>query len=477
MWDPIIDAPDWTLGIRSDVLNAYAPQARALFPDSFEIFNNPNTPWPGVTAEYHEPFYVTQEIWTGVDGRDPWVGRWLRSVGNPPSWNDFDDPAPPDKPTFAQLMIGVRWWFSSPRRQAYGDWGATFTGDIGGQLLSSLHVLMRRELSEPVSHDSGDIEIGRGFEHLPAAVHAASRASDAGEVLVPHIFRKRENKATVTFWTQREQNSFLDAARRKANEVESAYNEVLVEFQTLYDAWVASGIDITASTTIADLATMEAAYNAMADYADPEAVKKRLAEHQAKITPDALPSDLPTLREVLIERLEGVSAQHIRDLKGARSQQGFDLPAACDDMANAERKIGAEHTSAVLKLARADTIDEVKRTFALAKAKIEAIRALNVPTFHVLGHATALPTEQAKFKQRSITVTVRQKDLPIGELTVDVGLTSFNMSARKVRQTEDVIAYELTLTGDEPVTAVFISRNICGYSRLQLTLEPPEEDE
>lgn len=56
-----------------------------------------------------------------------------------------------------------------------------------------------------------------------------------------------------------------------------------------------------------------------------------MAKHDAK----ALPSDLPTLRDLLIERLEATALGAIKSIERAVGQQGVIAAAACDDEANA----------------------------------------------------------------------------------------------------------------------------------------------
>lgn len=407
-----------------------------------------------------EDWHFTAALWDQYE----WTHyRKWNSEGD--AFDLIEDPrATTPKPSWGQVVRTVRLWIIE------GTTGNHARQAIRGKAVEIASAPLRHALTEHNLH------VGAGIDHMSSLVHLLDEAKNAGANWPLAIMRDTAHEP-VHMWLEEEAQELVGPLTRAKNRAESASNLLRGRAEKLVAIIRDPNGGLAAGAT--DDEKFAARDKAQTDYDD---IHRNIEKHfasalvEADELADGLPPELPRAKRRLIRDLEAASMRQIKALKAAVSQQGVDLPPACDDMEDAEKKVARQQRVGLLAIKGADDIAEAKREYEIAKAKIDAVRALNVPTFHVLGHSAALPTGMARFAQRSITVTVRQRDLEIGKLVVNVGLTSFAMSVRRVRKTDDVIAYELTLTGDDPVTATFQAENLCGYSRLSLTLAPPADE-
>ena len=190
----------------------------------------------------------------------------------------------------------------------------------------------------------------------------------------------------------------------------------------------------------------------------------------------SLPTDLPTFKEKMCELLEAAANAHIKHLKGVVSQQGYDLPPACDDAENAEKKVATLASAGSREIEAATTIEDAKAEYEKAKTRIAAVKALNSPTFHLRGHTAELPSP-AKFAKTRLEMTVKQKDtIPAGRVSLIGSITDGNINLVVTRTTVHEIDFHLEIA-DAPATIELRGRNICGPSDATVTLSPPPAEE
>ena len=127
--------------------------------------------------------------------------------------------------------------------------------------------------------------------------------------------------------------------------------------------------------------------------------RAHLARAMAAYDPDALPDDLPTLQDVLIERLEAVAMQKVKSLKSVLSQQGVDLPESCADEASAMRKIAEAERLGSIEIEGSESIVGAQSAYDDAVKAVKAVRALNIPIWYVtrqgVRRRTTSPTARA----------------------------------------------------------------------------------
>ena len=120
----------------------------------------------------------------------------------------------------------------------------------------------------------------------------------------------------------------LDEVSGANNRFESAHNAMMADFARRRATYKDASIPVTERQRAYDT-NMHLFHN----YA--EVIQPYLDAYD----PDTLPADLPTLKALLIERLEAAAMGRVKEIKGAKTQQGVDIPAACLDIANAVEEV------------------------------------------------------------------------------------------------------------------------------------------
>ena len=221
------------------------------------------------------------------------------------------------------------------------------------------------------------------------------------------------------------------------------------------------------------LVAKEAAIQKAHAFTQPAAIDA--AYEKALATLGGLPTDLDTLRRVLAERLEEAGMAHIKHMRGVVSQQGIDLPHACDETETAAKRVAVLVHHHQQEIDTKLTIEDAKAEFERGKTAIEAVQPLNIPTFHLRG-VTAVQPSPARFTKTRLEMTVRQKALPIGRVSLLGSVTDGNMNLVLTRRTVNEIDFELVIA-DAPATIALEGRNLCGPASCVVTLTPPAPPE
>ena len=382
------------------------------------------------------------------------------------------------------------------------------------------------ELTDETALDVGDQElhVGGGLSHMVGLIQMAGDADTAGVSLPAVVLRDSANKPKKVH-RQSEVREILRLLSGRENAFESAHNSL----RERYDALAARRDDFSLSDAERLKAGREAR-DMMANY------KALLVAEVATFDPDALPDDLPTLKAVLVERLEAATTGRQKSLKGALTQQAIDNWAACVDLDEALQEVAKQCVLGGIAIERCeDTIwkraagawavateaadltaepdhegDEApdatigadgdtylqtgtgiaaaKAAFDAAVAEIEVVTPMNVPEWSVDGAEAEGPTPAAAVDKRTATVIARNPNDEI-EGSAVIGLYTasyadgsgpvFGIGFRRleVQGEPDAHAVFVQLPGSvtKAVRMTIFAKNLCGPSSLELTLTPPAD--
>ena len=371
------------------------------------------------------------------------------------------------------------------------------------------------------------VHIGDGINHMTGLMHMNEQGTAAGRS-VPRVTMRLSSGEGVTLYSQRAIGAVLDRAADRENAVESAHNVLMGRY--LAQAAIRDDTD----RSLDDREAAEKIARAIIlNY------ESRLRVEVENYKRTGLPDDLPTLKEVLIERLESVATGHQKHLKGALSQQAIDNWAACVDMDAALTEVAKRCVLGVMDIeALEDAIwlktggawarvtnlaalpaseehegDEApaaslgsdgeyyrQRTglrdavlvFGLHKERIESVTAANIPTWTVTPHASQNHIEHthgdtAKLSNvRKCIVDCKQIAGVEGRVVQRIPQARYAdgspapLKMRTLKRTPGhstghSAVIELAAGETKPVTVAFTGRNLCGPSSIKVTLVPPAE--
>ena len=389
--------------------------------------------------------------------------HWDAYQWNPPEHSTLADHQTPDlhaspKPTWDELLAAQEAITSAELR-----------GDTD-RILQYTVENTRRKITENVAVKVGDrsIHVGEGIDHMTALLQMVEHANEAG-ARIPKVSLRDENHELKDHWTQSALRDVLQAVTARENAVENAHNKVMADYhrsakvrddpeQPIRERLIAASIcKILAESYPTDLESEIEAYD-----------------------PKELPTDLEERKAKQTEHLEADALAHVNMIRGALTRQRLSLPPACDDMANAEKKVAREQMFGQLQIMRADDVAEVDREYKIAKSKIESVKAVKVPEFRPTGGDSRIPSNRITFKLNSLNLSVIQEaidGLPLGRVAVDSSVDSLSHGdIRFVRKTDNQIDMVLSRHGTHTAIFVVVGRNLCGFNRMTIVLQPPAED-
>ena len=318
-----------------------------------------------------------------------------------------------------------------------------------------------------------ELHTGAGLEHMPALIHAVSAGDLAGAHFAPAVMRHRNGPGTAALWTRDEAHELLGRLTDQTNRAESAYNIVQQRYleisQPLLDENGMLGEDATKEQI---LIAKEAAIQKAHAFIQPDSIDSEFEKALTSLS--ELPDDLPTLRKVLSGRLEETAMAHVKYMRGVVTQQGIDLPDACDEVADASKKAARLTFFHQQEISESETVEAAKTAFEKGKTAIEAIKPLNTPTFH-LRELTAEQPSPARFTRKKLLLTVRNPEMEVGAITLHGQVVSGNANLNVTSKTVNEIECDMEI-GTAEATMDVVARNLCGPSVLRVTLTPPSED-
>ena len=450
--------------------------------------------------------------------------QWAAYQWNPPETGDYDspDPAATEKPSWDQLGTAVR--LSVVLLRQFYDDAYISTGKSGDYRYIPGPAEIKRGITDTGLLPEEGVYVGAGLDHMTGLLQMVEQANSAGAHL-PHIVMRDADQKRRSLHTQERIRSILDSTARRENIVESAHNAVLER----YHAQAGIRDDVTADLGDRETAA-EKARTIAKDY------KAELEKEIAAYDPNKLPEDLPTLKEVYIERLEAAATGHQRNLKGALSQQAIDNWAACVDMDTALAEVAKRTTLGVIEIEAAEDdiwvkesgawarvtdisalpaeeehegddppaaslgadgehyrqftgVTEAKTAYDAARRAVEAVTAANIPTWTVTRHGSVIAVgyeDGDKVMLRNATriiVDCKQVSGVEGRVAQRTPQASYGdgspapLKMRTLRrppgQTNWHSAVIEVRDGEtKPVTVRLTGRNLCGPSKLTVTLIP-----
>ena len=375
------------------------------------------------------------------------------------------DPDASPKPTWEKLLeITV---YYAGRRHRIAEVSAGFR-----------EALSRITDSESLTVGGDELVIGEGIDHLTGLIHLFGTAAVAGHRLPPVSLREVGGRVK-SVWSHAEIQEILDAAAARENTVETVHNDLVSELYARERQ-----VDDTSKTMRerAEIATK--LHNDIFGF---EALlKKRLADHN----PDSLPSDLQTLRIVLVERLESTATGAQKRIKGALSQQAIDNWAACIDMDKALTEVAKRCALGGINIERAATAGEAKSAHAAAVQAINGVSAANTPWWRVGGAVVkkSNPASAPQVSGREVRIRAFHPEgvtVP-GKVSLTGSSVTGKTSGKPLKSTSriyvpsnDADAHEIRVTLDASVTEAAVieaaARNLCGPAGIKVELTPGQE--
>ena len=363
------------------------------------------------------------------------------------------DPNASPKPTYEALV------------QAY--WTLKVSGYNAGWA-KEVDIQYRRRYArdhepEKLSVDVAGVGSVSGIEALSrmASVSYMAQASGlAGGTFPRVVLQHRDTGNPLHVWLSRDAHQVLTQQARVENEVEGAKALIKHELETL------EAIVLDTDADLEDRAQAEKKIEHIwRNYSD------HVDKNRKKVSSlEEWPTDLETVKEKALELLEGAAMGHIKYLKFAISQQGSDLPPACTDADDAEKKVAAAEKNAALLVAVAADVSAAKSAYNAGVEAIRAVKAVNTPAFTNPGGVVL--GDKHNVVGKSVVLTAHQPEGVPGGAVIIVNSTPGGVGLADHSVNPPTLTLSLDEGRTEPLTFVAYARNICGPTRIEVTLSP-----
>ena len=375
------------------------------------------------------------------------------SIFTEEQWIEFvwDDPNASPKPTWAELLLANR-KVMVPRMAREADELLFYTTDH------------RQQLAE----DAGaDIHTGP-ITRLTGLLQMAEHANMAGQD-IPHIVMRDSNGISTALHTQAAIRDVLSAAAARKNLIESGHNILVAKYSTF-----AALRDDDNQTLEVREASAQVALDLARNY------ETHLQTAMDSYDPDAMPDDLPTMKEVYAERLEAAALGRDKELRGHLTNQGVMLHPSCIDQAEAMQAVSVAYFNGTAAIRKAADADKAGKAFDKAKAAIEAVEVLNTPVITVNG----LPPTGEEYPLAQVLVSADHPNANVaGEveiIEVRVRGGALKKDSTKYHSATDTVtdhSVELVVDPQMFASVVIRARNICGVTRAVVELRNPIQKE
>ena len=358
------------------------------------------------------------------------------------------------KPTFAQMVEYATKW------KMRGIAGVLEYRTH--QLNQSKKAVLSSSISDVIS--SGPVHTGKGLGHMAGLLQMVEQATTAGSHL-PQIQMQNPAGGSHRLHTQSDIRKILEAAAKSENIVESCHNIVI-------GRWRAKNrfAQTSANSNADRLAAANEAKEILTNY------ETLLKAEVAAFDPDALPTDLYELKQVLKERLEAAALDRVKYLRGVSTQQGIDLPATCPDAADAEESIAVFRYKGSLLINRAETEGAAKRYFELYTSNINKVVVANSPFFTLRNGSAVLPANFSRNVlpdsdgSRRLALSVKQLDTQPDDV-LQVVLWNGDGTASRDNLSAHQIDFTLKAEGSGRAVFELYGRNLCGPTKQVVIFE------
>ncbi len=417
------------------------------------------------------------------------------------------------KPSWSDILDMERdWQIAWAERDNPGVWNSEALGESRDALLST-----------PLAHSTlkENLHTGGGLAHMPALAYRSNRSAAAGVSQSRVIMREQTDDPAprlVELWTEAERHDLLEPLAERTNYAESARNVIWNRL------WAVESKIYDPHGGLADTATegeiKAAKRQAIDDWhqmVDPNTLDAAMADEITRLTRlSDLPEDLSRAKRVLAERIEAAAMKRVKEIKGAESQQGVDVPATCLDMERALEQVSqhcalgiaavreitatlwkktgitwsvttddppeVQHTGESVPLPTLGADGDYYRETGIGAARdaleevvsnIEGVTPLNVPVWKVNG--TAVSTDEVEEAGRSLTVCASHPaDTAIaGSAMITSSSGTGTVSRPAGDKTSQQMAVDIPAGATFPMELTFFARNLCGPSKLKVTLTGP----
>ena len=360
--------------------------------------------------------------------------------------------------------------------------GAEYSGPAHEMIEHILDYWVDRLAAETSHEYAGHVD--EGIRAASVYDHLLSSAMLAGRE-VRRLTLRTGARSTVDIHTEAELTDIVGALAEQRALVESARNVIRTKVEglrdTALDTGATNGERVEAFATLCEY-LMPLRYvwaHDVKEYNHGEDGQRHLlpainAELKRQAALPAEPTDPDRLRAYYAERLEDEATGLVKNVLHAASQQGMDLPPSCLDQHTAMQGIAKAKQLAQIELDRATTNADLTSAYEAGLTAMRAVSVLNVPVFTVGGNAV---TGSHDATGTSVVVQIRQPtmDPPIpGNIAASAGGGELGGALLNWNTVEG--GYDLTISrpdGEDSVDAHISARNLCGPTRLELTLKAP----
>ena len=427
-------------------------------------------------------FEIDQAAWeSDKDGK--WSWNPFSLGGNYPP-HDFDPNASP-KPTWVELVEVQEEFDAIEELEA-----SSFRFNDDDQAQFAKHGAKARVAFCECAID--DIHIGSGITNMTGLIHHVDSANLAGENLPPVHMRSKKGKLK-TYLTQKEMRKVLADVAERENIVESAHNALLVKFEetkAIYDdATTPAKERLETRDLLRKMVRVSTDPATEIDTDNPRFYQDFLQIEIDAYNPDILPTKVKDLKNVFIERLEGVATAKLAKIKNAATQHGVDLPVSCVDQQGGVTEVSANKQKGHIDILRAKTKKEVAKAFETWCERINNVQILNSPEWWIDNLPARATTKENPIvlkdipKTGPVSITIRANH-PTGVdidsnivITVDSEEWSMGKSAPFTKKEKPVdkayeITYEISRDYTGTIDIELTAMNLCGPSKLFVKWKP-----
>ena len=183
------------------------------------------------------------------------------------------------------------------------------------------------------------------------------------------------------------------------------------------------------------------------------------------------------LKDVYIERLEGVATAKFAKIKNAATQHGVDLPASCVDQQEGVTQIGIKKQKGHIDILRAKNRNEVKTVFDTWRDRINAVEIVNTPVWSINGQPAETSTKDKPIVVQGVSTIALLAKQPNDEIAgnVIIMVESEEWSVGKPAPFKKKVAtvttgyqitYEIPTDYTGTVDIELEAKNVCGPSKL-----------